>query len=69
MGNGISYCFSVIAGSEVQKTFEKNIHPEDGWFTLDNLPHPILPHIEKWFFRLLDGIREIEYDWRGDNFE
>ncbi|GAB0175310.1 MAG: hypothetical protein HHAS10_11890 [Candidatus Altimarinota bacterium] len=59
-------CNSWIGSPE---NLEKNIHPEDGWFTLDSLPHPILPHIEKGFFRLLDGIREIEYDGRGDIFE
>lgn len=51
------------------ENLEKNIHPEDGWFTIDNLPYPILPHIAKGFFRLLDGVKEIEYDWRGDIFE
>jgi hypothetical protein len=41
---------------------EKDLHENAGWYTLEELPSPMIPHIRKAFFAMLDGATETTYD-------
>jgi 8-oxo-dGTP diphosphatase len=44
---------------------ERKIHTQIGWFTLDDLPTPMIPHVKEWLFALLDGKNELTYNGMG----
>ncbi len=46
----------------VPENLESKIHSDLWWFTLDDLPSPMIPHIKKWFFALLDGKQNLIYN-------
>jgi hypothetical protein len=41
---------------------EVDLHESAGWYGLDEFPEPMIPHIRKAFFAMLDGETETTYD-------
>lgn len=44
------------------ENLEPKNHKEIRWCTLDELPHPIIPHVHSGLFALLEWEKEFEYD-------
>jgi 8-oxo-dGTP diphosphatase len=44
------------------ENLEPKIHSDIGWFTLDDLPEPMISHVREWLFSLLDGKERLDYD-------
>jgi 8-oxo-dGTP diphosphatase len=44
------------------ENLEPKIHSDIGWFTLDELPEPMISHVREWLFSLLDGKERLDYD-------
>lgn len=44
------------------ENLESKIHSDTGWFTLEDLPYPMIPHVKEGFFALLDGKQNLIYN-------
>jgi 8-oxo-dGTP diphosphatase len=44
------------------ENLEIKVHSNIGWFTLDDLPTPMISHVREWLLGLLEGKTTLEYD-------
>jgi hypothetical protein len=43
------------------ENLEREIHREIRWCTLEDMPHPMIPHLHGGFLALLEGKEYFEY--------
>lgn len=58
--------FLVETWDGTPENLEPKIHKDCQWFTLDELPEPMIPHVREGLFALLDGETHFEYDGIGE---
>ena len=57
-----NYLFLIDIWKGMPENIEHDIHSNMEWFTLDDLPDPMIPHVREGFLALLEGRNSLEYD-------